>query len=87
MLSFSEGLPTQLSYVSTQIVPHESAYPGYGEFVVLKDHDHISVCKPRDKEDPAFAVLLRFLKVAAAGAAREAAGRREAAADHMEAAL
>jgi hypothetical protein len=29
VLSFSEGKPTRLSYVSTQIVPHESAYPGY----------------------------------------------------------
>ena len=62
VLSFSEGLPTQLSYVKAHIVPHESAYPGYGEFVVLKDHDHVSACKPRDKEDPAFAVLVKFLK-------------------------
>ncbi len=62
VLSFSEGLPTQLAYVKTHIVPHESAYPGYGEFVVLHEHDHISVCKPRDKEDPSYAVLIKFLK-------------------------
>ena len=61
VLSFSEGLPTQLSYVKTHIVPHESAYPGYGDFVVLDDHDHISVCKPRDQQDPAFDVLVKFL--------------------------
>lgn len=65
ILSFSEGLPTQLAYVKTHIVPHESAYPGYGEFVVLHEHDHISVCKPRDKEDPSYAVLIKFLKTVA----------------------
>lgn len=61
VLSFSEGLPTKLSYLSTHIVPHESAYPGYGEFVVLAEHDHITVCKPNDVNDPAFANLVQFL--------------------------
>lgn len=66
VLSFGEGQLTQLSYMATRIVPHESAYPGYGEFVVLSEHDHISVCKPRDQSDPAFSVLLNFLKARAA---------------------
>eukprot|EP00890_Picochlorum_soloecismus_P002505 jgi/Picsp_1/3255/NSC_06095-R1_binding protein len=61
VLSFSEGLPTQLSYLSTHVVPHESAYPGYGEFVVLPNHDHITVCKPNNRQDPAFSVLVEFL--------------------------
>jgi len=61
VLSFSEGLPTKLSYVSTHIVPHESAYPGYGEFQVLSDHDHITVCKPRDMADASFESLVQFL--------------------------
>ncbi len=61
VLSFSEGLPTKLSYVSTHIVPHESAYPGYGEFQVLPDHDHITVCKPRDMTDASFEALVQFL--------------------------
>lgn len=61
ILSFSEGLPTKLSYLSTQIVPHESAYPGYGEFQVLADHDHITVCKPRDTNDASFESLVQFL--------------------------
>lgn len=70
VLSFSEGKATKLSYVSTQIVPHESAYPGYGEFVVLHNHDHIGVCKPRDKDDPSYAYVLRFLQKRAKEAAR-----------------
>jgi hypothetical protein len=61
VLSFSEGLPTKLSYVSTHIVPHESAYPGYGEFIVLGNHDHITVCKPQGTEDLAFKSLVHFL--------------------------
>lgn len=65
ILSFSEGLPTQLAYMKTHIVPHESAYPGYGEFIVLHEHDHISVCKPKNKEDPSYALLIKFLKTVA----------------------
>jgi hypothetical protein len=61
VLSFSEGLPTKLSYVYTHVVPHESAYPGYGDFKVLADHDHITACKPKDTQDPAFRDLVDFL--------------------------
>ena len=62
VLSFSEGRPTRLSYLTTTIVPHESAYPGYGDFVVLANHDHVTVCKPTDLNDPAFVELVKFLK-------------------------
>ena len=34
----------------------------YGEFVVLSHHDHINVCKPLDKDDPAYSKLADFLK-------------------------
>lgn len=33
----------------------------YGDFVVLHDHDHISVCKPSDQADPAYTKLMAFL--------------------------
>lgn len=63
VLSLSEGLPTKLSYkVYTHVVPHESAYPGYGDFRVLEEKDHISVCKPKSVEDPAFTALVDFLR-------------------------
>jgi hypothetical protein len=32
VLSFNEGLPTKLAYIPTQVVPHESAYPGCVHF-------------------------------------------------------
>lgn len=71
VLSFSEGLPTKFSYVSTHVVPHESAYPGYGEFHVLADHDHITACKPRDTNDASFESLVRFLSKIQADIHRE----------------
>jgi pimeloyl-ACP methyl ester carboxylesterase len=68
VLSFGEGQPTRVSYLSAHIVPHESAFPGYGEFVVLPDHDHINVCKPYNKSDPAYSHLISFLKKCSGGA-------------------
>ncbi len=34
----------------------------YGEFVVLPQHDHINVCKPTDRQDPAYSRLADFLR-------------------------
>lgn len=62
VLSFSEGQPTKIAYFKAHVVPHESAYPGFGEFVVLPNHDHINVCKPHDKDDPAYSKVIEFLK-------------------------
>jgi hypothetical protein len=68
VLSFGEGQPTRVSYIlSAHIVPHESAFPGYGEFVVLPNHDHINVCKPYNKSDPAYSHLISFLKRCSGG--------------------
>lgn len=88
VLSFSEGLPTPLpASVMATVVPHESAYPGYGEFVVLNGADHIAVCKPKDEEDASYVVLMKFLRERVVDAARAAADARSATEDHMEAAL
>lgn len=45
-----------------QVVPEASSYPGYGEFVLLEGVDHINVCKPPHKTDPAYVKLMEFLK-------------------------
>jgi hypothetical protein len=88
VLSLGEGRPTRLrGPVSALVVPLESAYPGYGEFAVLAEHDHISVCKPTDKTDPAYALVAAFLRERASAAAAAAAARRAAGADAMAAAL
>ncbi|KAL4419867.1 hypothetical protein ABPG75_006965 [Micractinium tetrahymenae] len=86
VLSFSEGLPTKLAYIPTHVVPHESAYPGYGDFVVLAEHDHISVCKPADTEDPAYARLMAFLRARVHDLRLQRAEAEARRLDHMEAA-
>ncbi|XP_072990041.1 uncharacterized protein [Typha latifolia] len=74
----SKGLLEILSFCETQvtpivegyggwafrmeIVPIESAYPGYGELVVLEATDHINSCKPVTQTDPSYAETLEFLK-------------------------
>jgi hypothetical protein len=40
----------------------ESAYPGFGEFVLLHRHDHVSITKPRTREEVAYAKTLEFLR-------------------------
>ena len=64
VLSFGEGVPTVINSLLPKllVVPEESANPGFGDFVYLKGIDHINVCKPLDRTDPAYAHLQEFLK-------------------------
>lgn len=47
-LSFAEGVPSRVTALLPRliVVPPESAYPGFGEFVPLPDLDHIQVGHP-----------------------------------------
>ncbi|KAI4316730.1 hypothetical protein L6164_024681 [Bauhinia variegata] len=45
-----------------EIVPIESAYPGFGELVVLESTDHINSCKPLSRLDPSYTETLEFLR-------------------------
>ncbi len=57
VLSYLEGAPTKLAElpvpglkgraIAAEVVAMESAYPGFGELVVLPDSDHIDACKAR----------------------------------------
>eukprot|EP00898_Chlorokybus_atmophyticus_P002214 jgi/Chlat1/2994/Chrsp2S08918 len=68
ILSFAEGKTTKLleTYggvaVWAEIVPLESAYPGFGEFIVLPDADHVNACKPCTREDVTYAKVLELVK-------------------------
>ncbi|KAI7736444.1 hypothetical protein M8C21_011839 [Ambrosia artemisiifolia] len=44
-----------------EIVPIESAYPGFGELVVLESTDHVNSCKPISRADPSYSETLQFL--------------------------
>lgn len=45
-----------------EVVPIESAYPGFGELVVLDSTDHVNSCKPLSRSDPSYTEILEFLK-------------------------
>ncbi|KAI9200358.1 hypothetical protein LWI28_006554 [Acer negundo] len=45
-----------------EVVPIESAYPGFGELVVLDSTDHINSCKPVSRADPSYTEILEFLR-------------------------
>ncbi|KAK1389392.1 Armadillo-like helical [Heracleum sosnowskyi] len=44
-----------------EIVPIESAYPGFGKRVVLESTDHVNSCKPLSRIDPSYKETLDFL--------------------------
>ncbi|KAL6504382.1 hypothetical protein OROGR_026305 [Orobanche gracilis] len=45
-----------------EIVPMESAYPGFGEVIVLDSTDHVNSCKPLSRTDPSYKDSLDFLQ-------------------------
>ncbi|XP_022876104.1 uncharacterized protein LOC111394488 isoform X2 [Olea europaea var. sylvestris] len=45
-----------------EIVPMESAYPGFGQLVVLDSTDHVNSCKPLSRADPSYKDTLEFLQ-------------------------
>ncbi len=64
VLSYGEGRPLSLAPILPRVVvvPKDSAYPGYGDFVVLEDHDHIATCKPATRSEAPYARTLAFLE-------------------------
>ncbi|KAF1859490.1 hypothetical protein Lal_00010074 [Lupinus albus] len=68
VLSFCETMVTPLveGYggwaLRMEIVSIESAYPGFGELVVLESTDHINSCKPISRSDTSYTETLKFLQ-------------------------
>lgn len=68
ILSFSETKVTPLveGYggwaLRMEVVPIESAYPGFGELVVLDGTDHVNACKPLNHDDIAYTQTLKLLQ-------------------------
>jgi hypothetical protein len=81
VLSFLEGAPTTLAElpvpglkgraIAAEIVAAESAYPGFGDLVVLPQCDHIDACKPRDREEANYKRTLELIQAAAREAAAQ----------------
>ena len=64
VLSFGEGAPLSvlMGLPQTVVVPEASAYPGYGDFVMLDGVNHIYACKPMSKEDISYRAVSDFLQ-------------------------
>eukprot|EP00210_Caulerpa_lentillifera_P006475 g6187.t1 len=64
VLSFSEGKTSKFSSIlpSMFVVPHSSAYPGYGQIIHLPLMDHIKTCKPKDKLDVFYSNIDKFIR-------------------------
>ena len=67
-LSFGEGQGTPLvtagnlaKRINAVVVSLESAFPGYGDFVLLEEFDHVNGCKPKSKDALAYQKTLEFL--------------------------
>ena len=68
-LAFGEGQGTPLvttgklvKRINAVIVSLESAFPGYGEFVVVEDRDHVNVCKPTSRRMLGYQKTIDFLR-------------------------
>ena len=84
VLSLGEGRPLSIAGLPLRmvVVPPEAANPGYGSFMVLPEADHIDVCKPCARADPAYALVASFLHQCTASAAQTAVDVAEADAEH-----
>ncbi|KAK2162794.1 hypothetical protein LSH36_91g02028 [Paralvinella palmiformis] len=62
LLSFGEGSKTNLPFnIRAMFVPAESSDPGFGEFHLMKDHNHLTICKPISKQTMLYQQTLNFI--------------------------
>lgn len=45
-----------------QLVPPQTANPGFGQFILVPDAHHMNVCKPEGREAMVYTTLLAFLR-------------------------
>ena len=48
--------------VQLQIVDPQSANPGYGRFQLVRDADHVNVCKPPHRKHISYRLTLSLIK-------------------------
>jgi len=71
VLSFGETVRMAVAPLLPRVlvVPPDSAAPGYGAFWLLPGRDHIGVCKPGSRADPAYAETAALVAAVLADAA------------------
>jgi len=64
VISAVEGERTQLAPMLPKwhVVPEASAYPGFGEKLLLTGQDHISCCKPASQSAPSYEAVATLMR-------------------------
>lgn len=63
LLSFAEGQTTRLPFsLQAKIVPEESSDPGFGEFRVMPQLNHLNICKPNGRDAELYQLTLAFVR-------------------------
>lgn len=63
LLSFAEGQTTRLPFsFQAKIVPEESSDPGFGEFRVMPQLNHLNICKPNGRDAELYQLTLAFVR-------------------------
>ncbi|GJQ11252.1 hypothetical protein GpartN1_g3043.t1 [Galdieria partita] len=67
VLSMGETLPTKLTqwssqYITSLLVPVETANPGIGRFIPVRTADHLTVCKPSSVDDLRYQEVLKLIR-------------------------
>ncbi|ESN94634.1 hypothetical protein HELRODRAFT_95781 [Helobdella robusta] len=63
LLSFTEGEVTNLPFkMKAKIVSEVSSDPGLGEFYIMKDLNHINICKPASKKSQIYIRTREFIR-------------------------
>lgn len=62
LLSFAEGQSTCLPFsLQAKIVPEDSSDPGFGEFYVMTQLNHLNICKPESSNAELYQLTLAFV--------------------------
>lgn len=62
-LSIGEGKAMNINkYWNAVVVPKEYSNPGIGDYVYLKNYNHIECCKPENEEDVRYKLILNFIQ-------------------------
>ena len=79
VLSFGETVRMAVAPLLPRVlvVPPDSAAPGYGPFWLLPGRDHIAVCKPGSRTDPAYAETVALVEAVLRDAERREGVRAE----------
>ncbi len=61
IISFGETVPTPIMGIDVTFVPPQSSNPGIGEFHLIKNVNHMNICKPENKSSILYRKFLNLV--------------------------